>query len=216
MALLETLAVSLQEGIVAGVYAFVIAVVGYVVAWVVERAVVRGYRFFGIKDYMVKTGFEQAVLGIEFETILKELVKWWIFLVFLAEAASVLNLTTVVNFFYTVLWAYSQVALAIIYLSGGAIIAHYVGQKLREAGVVGGNFTVILVKAVIVYISLVTALQLIGFTGVYFLNKIIELFITALVIAFGLGVGIALGLGGQETAKKIIDKHKAQIEKLFK
>ncbi|NPA86467.1 MAG: hypothetical protein GXO00_00445 [Candidatus Diapherotrites archaeon] len=212
----EVILYKLQEGLLAGIWAFIIAVVGYIIATIVERLVVKAYRYFGIRDYMEATGYERAVLGIEFETILKELAKWWVFLVFLAQAAAVLNLMTVTYFFSTLLNAFTLLAIAIIYFSAGAILAHYVGEKLREAGVAGGNFTVLLVKAVILYISAVTALQIIGFTGVNFLNRVVELLITALVIAFGLGVGIAIGLGGQETAKEIIEKHKAKLKKLFK
>ena len=211
-----TFLAQVQSGILLGVWAFVVAVVGYVVALIFEWLTVRIYRYFGIKDYMEETGFERAVVGIEFETLLKELVKWWVFLAFLVQAADVLRLQVLTNFFYQIYNAYTLIALALVYFAAGAIVAFYVAKKLRETGVIGGNLTVYTVQAVILYVSLVTALQTIGFSGVYFLNRIVELIITAFVIAFGLGAGIAIGLGGQETAKKIIEKHKKTLEELFK
>ena len=212
----STLMMQIEEGLLAGIWAFIIALVGYVVAVIVEKLVVKGYRYFGFKDYMEKTGYERAVLGIEFETILKELAKWWVFLVFLVQAAAVLHLGTVTYFFSMLLNGFTLLAIAIIYFSAGAIVAHYVGEKLQESGVIGGNFTVVLTKAVILYISAITALQLIHFSGVQFLNRLVELLVAAFVIAFGLGVGIAFGLGGQELAKEILEKNKTKIKKLFK
>ena len=214
--MMETVVMQVQTGLLLGVWAFVVAVVGYVVALIGEWLTVKIYRYFGIKDYMEETGFERAVIGIEFETILKELVKWWIFLAFLVQSAAVLQLNVLTNFFYDVYHAYTLIALAILYFSAGAIVAFYVAKKLKEAGVIGGNLTIYTVQAVILYISLITALETIGFRGVYFLNRLVELVITAFVIAFGLAMGIAFGLGGQETAKKILEKHKTTIEKLFK
>ncbi len=212
----ETVVMQVQTGLLLGVWAFVVAVVGYVVALFGEWLTVKIYRYFGIKDYMEETGFERAVVGIEFETILKELIKWWIFLAFVVQAAAILQLSVLTKFFYDLYHAYTLIALAILYFSAGAIVAFYVAKKLREAGVIGGNLTVYTVQAVILYVALVTALATIGFKGVYFLNRLVELVVTAFVIAFGLAMGIAFGLGGQETAKKILDKHKNTIEKLFK
>jgi len=164
MAGLSGFLTTFQGAIVAGVWALVIAAVGYVVGLVTERIVVWLYRQLGIKHYMEESGYEKAVVGVEFEVIIKELAKWWVFLVFLAQAAAVINLYVLVQFFQLLLGAYTLLAVAVLYFSAGALLAHYVGEKLREAGVFGGNATVALVKAAIIYISAVTALQLIRFT----------------------------------------------------
>ncbi len=213
---LEGTVTMLLESVLIFVWAFIIAVVGYFVATLVERVVSMLYRSFGIKEYMEKTGYEKAVLGIEFEAIVKEVVKWWVFLVFLAQAADILSLYTISGFFTAVLGAYTTAVLALFYFTVGAVLAHYIGEKIKDAGVVGGNATATAVKAVILYISLVTSLQLVGFTGINFLNRIVELLITAVVIAVGLGVGIAIGMGTKDIVKEIVEEHKEKIREFIK
>ncbi len=205
----------LQQALMLGGLALIITAIGYAVAIFVEGLVGRAYRYLGIKEYMEASGFERAIAGIEFELVIKELIKWWVFLVFIIQAASTLGLMEIVRFFSIIMGGYTSLTLAIIYLSGGAILAHYLYRRLEEAGVVGGRLTARVVKWVVIYISLVTAFRLVGFSGIEFLNRIVELLITAFVIAFGLGMGIAFGLGGQDTAKKLIEKYKSSLEKVL-
>lgn len=211
-----TLIAQTEAALLAALWAFVIAVVGYLVALVFEWLVKWAYRYFGIKDYMVSSGFERAVIGIEMETILRELVKWWVFLVFLVQAANFIQLYAVTYLFGSILEIYNLIALAIIYFAAGAIVAEYVGKKMEESKVVGGRFTVVTTKAIILYIALITALRLVHFTGIEFLNQLVILFVEALVIAFGLSMGIAFGLGGQDLARDILKEKKESIKKLFK
>ena len=212
----DVLTLRISEGILAFLWAFVVAVAGYFVALFSERLVSLIYRRLGIKEFMTKAGYERAVVGIEMEKLLREVVKWWVFLVFLVQATSILSLYTITDFFRMLLSAYMQIVVAVLYFAVGAIVAHYVGEKVKESGVVGGNLTALAVKGVILYVSLVTALQVVGFSGINFLNRIVELLVAAFVVAFGLAVGISFGLGAKDLIKEMLEEEKEKVKEKVK
>ncbi len=198
-----------------GVVAFVVAVVGYLLAVITEAIVRKAFKGLYYEEWFAAHGVDRAFLGINITDLIAVLTKWWVFLGFFAQAVTYLGMPLVTNMAVALYNIYVSIALGIIYLGIGLIVATYVGIKMRENNIYGGELTVKAVQAVIVYFALVAALPRFGIQDTYLLTKAIEISLWAAAIAFGLGLGIAIGLGGQDVVRDVLKKHKKTIEEMI-
>jgi len=203
------------EFIYPGVVAFIIAVVGYILAIIAEGITRKVFKGLYYEEWFAAHGVDRAFFGMHITDVIATLVKWWVFLGFFAQAITFLGMPMVTEMAVTLYNIYISVALGIIYLGIGLIVATYVGIKLRENNTYGGELTVKAVQAVIVYFALVTALPHFGVKDTYILTKAIEIALWAVAIAFGIGLGIAIGLGGQDVVRDLLKKHKKHIEEMI-
>ncbi len=202
----------------AGVTAFwaaVLAICGYILGWIAELITKYVIKKCYYEEFFQRYNIDRAFLGISIRDLAGTLVKWWIFLGFLAQAVALFGLTQITDMFIALYNLYVSVAVGIIYLAIGATIAKYVGDRMRAKRVFGGGITIAGVQGIIMYFALIAALPKFGITDTYILTRAIELFIWAGAVAFGLGVGIALGLGAQDTVKEILSKKKDVIEAIL-
>lgn len=198
-----------------GLMAFTVAVVGYLLATVAERLTRKVFKGLYYEEWFEAQGVDRAFLGIHVTDLIATIVKWWVFIGFFAQAVGYLGMPLVTEMAVTVYNTYVSVALGVIYAAVGAIVAEYVGIKMREKGTYGGEPVIRAVQAVIIYFALVTALPYFGIRDTYILTKAIEIALWAVAIAFGVGMGIAIGLGGQDVVKEILKKKKKRIEEII-
>jgi len=198
-----------------GIVAFAVVVAGYVLATVAEQLTRKIFKGLYYEEWFEARGVDRAFLGIHVTDIISTMVKWWVFIGFFAQAIGYLEMSIVTGMAVAVYNLYVSVALGIMYAAVGAFIAKYVGIKMRENGTYGGEPVVRAVQAVIIYFALVTALPYFGIRDTYIITKAIEITLWAVAIAFGVGMGIAVGLGGQDAVKEILKKKKKKIEEII-
>ncbi len=195
--------------------AAVLAAVGYVFGLIGERVVLFLWDKAYFQDFVRKYKLEKAFLGIPLGVLLGKIVKWWVFLFFLVEAVNSFRLVYATQLAEMLLTIYTSLVAGILYLVIGAMIAKYVGDRLKETKVPGGQITVVLSQAIIMYFALVTALPYFGVRNTYIITKAIEYILMALAGAIALGLGLAIGLGAQDEVKELIKKNRAVIEGLL-
>ena len=198
-----------------GIMAFVVVVVGYALAVVAEQLTRKIFKGLYYEEWFEAQGVDRAFLGIHVTDIVSTMVKWWVFIGFFAQAIGYLGMPMVTGMAVAIYNIYVSVALGIMYAAVGAFIAKYVGIKMRESGTYGGEPVIRAVQAVIIYFALVTALPYFGIRDTYIITKAIEIALWAVAIAFGVGMGIAVGLGGQDVVKDILKKKKKKIEEIL-
>ncbi len=203
------------DAIYPGVVAFVIAIVGYILAFIAEGITRKLFKSLYYEEWFAAHGVDRAFLGIHITDLIATLVKWWVFLGFFAQAITFLGMPLVTNMAVALYNIYVSIALGIIYLGVGFIVATYVGIKMRENKTYGGEITIKAVQAIIIYFALVTALPHFGIKDTYILTKAIEIALWAGAIAFGVGLGIAIGLGGQDVVRDVLKKRKQYIEEII-
>jgi len=203
------------DAIYPGVVAFVIAIVGYILAFIAEGIMRKIFKSLYYEEWFAAHGVDRAFLGIHVTDLVATLVKWWVFLGFFAQAITYLGLPLVANMAMALYNIYVSIALGIVYMGIGSIVATYVGIKMRENHAYGGEITIKAVQAIIMYFALVTALPHFGVKDTYILTKAIEIALWAAAIAVGAGLGIAIGLGGQDVVRDILKKRKQYIEEMI-
>ncbi len=201
---------------IAAFWAAVIAALGYIIGWIAELITRKILKSLYYEEWFEAHGVSRALLGISTTDIIAEIVKWWVFLGFFAQAIGIFtSMPIIVNMAVTLYQIYISIALGIIYLLIGALIAKYVGIKMREDGTYGGEITIKAVQGIIMYFAVITALPYFGVHQVQIITDALRIALWAGAIAFGLGLGLAIGLGGQDIVKDALRKHKSKIEEIF-
>jgi hypothetical protein len=187
----------------------VIILVGWLVATALGKAVTLLLRKVGFDNFSNRIGltrFEQR-MGIRLDPadFLGRIVFWFVILVFLVPAFDTLGLTSV-NTILNALIAYiPNVFVAILILFLGVLLATVVADVVRGATATAGIgnpnvFAEVSRWAIILFATLMALTQLQIASGLVF-----ELF-GAIVFGTALAFGLAFGLGGRDTAKRLLER----------
>jgi len=192
----------------------VILLVGWIVATVVSKALtflLRKIGFDRMADRIGLTRFEQR-MGIKMDAagILGKVVYWFLFLIFLVPAVDALGLTTVSAILGTLIAYIPNVFVAILVLFLGTLAATFVADIVRgvTASANIGNpsiFANIARFAILGFAALVALEQL--QIAPSLINELFGAIVAAAAIAFGL----AFGLGGQETARRYLNRTESTV-----
>ena len=192
------------------VLALLVLVLGYIVAY-----------FIG---YLVKHGVEKAVgrqlreahlsrvMGhTNWASLIGELVKWFVFIIFLNVAVSLLQVQTLSNLLDSFVRWLPNVLFAIIIFFAGIALAHYVDIRITEHTKMKGMRTVTgIIKGVIIFLVVLVALDQIG-VNVSVLQHAFLILVGALGLGFALAIGIGLGLGLKDEAHDVVKRFKKNL-----
>ena len=193
--------INILPGIVAAIIILIIGYfvslgIGHLVRIVLERA--------GLNKYMERHKMASVVGHIRGSHVFGEIVKWYVFVIFLQSAVDLLNLGTlsaVLNEF--VLWLPNVIVAAVVIIFGVGI-SHYISMKIEEhTEMKGTKFLSRLLKIVVIVIVTVVALSQIG-VDVSILENTFLILIGALAIGVAIALGIGLGKAVTINGKKIV------------
>ncbi len=192
-----------------------IIVAGWFIASLIERglsAVLRSIRFndlaerAGLADFVRKMGMNTDASGM-----LALVVKWFVRLIALVVAFDALGLPAVSEVLRQLLLWLPNVVVALVVLVIGGLAARALSNVVRgaatEAGLSNANFLSKSASIVVWAFAIVVAVNQLGIA-----TELVNTLFMAIVGALALGMGLAFGLGGRDTAREIVDKwyHKAQ------
>jgi flagellar biosynthesis protein FliQ len=192
----------------------VILLVGWLIATLVSKALtllLRKVGFDRMSERIGITRFEER-MGVKMDSagILGKIVYWFILLIFLVPAADALGLPAVSNVLNQLVAYIPNVFVAILVLFLGALVATVVADLVRGATASAkiGNpnlFANIARYAIIGFAALIALEQL--QIAPALLNELFGAIVAAVAIAFAL----AFGLGGQETARKLLNRGESTV-----
>jgi len=184
-----------------------IVIAGWFVASLIERglaAVLRRIHFndlaarAGLADFVHKMGMDTDAAGM-----LGLVVKWFVRLIALVVAFDALGLPAVSEVLRQLLLWLPNVVVALVVLVIGGLAARALSNVVRgataEAGLSNSNFLAKLASGVVWAFAIVVAVNQIGIA-----TELVNTLFMAVVGALALGIGLAFGLGGRETAGEIL------------
>jgi hypothetical protein len=187
----------------------VIVLVGWFIASLIDRglaALLRSVRFndlsrrAGLADFVDKMGMNTDPAGM-----IGLVVKWFIRLIALVVAFDALGLPAVSDVLRQLLLWLPNVVVALVVLVIGGLCARGLGNVVRgaaaEAGLTNANILAKLASFVVWAFAIVVAVNQIGIA-----TELVDILFMAVVGALALGIGLAFGLGGRETAAEILRK----------
>jgi|SRR3989344_3058254 len=193
--------INILPGIVA---AIIILIIGYFVALGLGHLVRMILEKAGLNSYMERHKMASVVGHIRASHVFGEIVKWYVFIIFLQAAVDLLNLgtlSTVLNEF--VLWLPNVIVAAVVIIFGIGL-AHYVSLKVEEhTEMKGTRFLSRLLKIVIIFMVVMVSLSQIG-VEVGLIENTFLILIGALAIGIAIALGIGLGKLMTVNGKKIM------------
>lgn len=195
----------------------VILLVGWIIATAVSKAVTFLLRKVGFDRLGQRIGlqrFEQN-MGVHMDaaSILGAVVYWFLFLIFLVPAADALGIPTVSNILNELVAYIPNVFVAILVLFLGALAATVVADLVRgataSAHMGSPNLYANLARYAIIGFAAIVALEQLKIAP-----EIMNILFTAVVGAAALAFGLAFGLGGRDTARRLLDRTEGQVEQV--
>jgi hypothetical protein len=192
----------------------IILLVGWLIATAISKALtflLRKIGFDRLGDRIGLTRLEQR-MGVHMDAagILGKVVYWFLFLVFLVPAADALGVPAVSNVLNQLVAYIPNVFVAILVLFLGALAAIVVADIIRGAAASAriGNpnlFATIARFAIIGFAALIALEQL------QIAPALLNILFTAIVGAAALAVGLAFGLGGQDTVRTWLSRRERTV-----
>lgn len=192
-----------------------IVIVGWFIASLIDRglaAVLRSIRFnelarrAGLADFVDKMGMNTDPAGL-----IGLVVKWFVRLIALVVAFDALGLPAVSDVLQQLLLWLPNVVVALVVLVIGGLCARGLSNVVRgtaaEAGLTNANLLARLASFVVWAFAIVVAVNQIGIA-----TELVDILFMAVVGALALGLGLAFGLGGRETAAEILRKWYAKAQ----
>jgi hypothetical protein len=187
----------------------VIVIAGWFIASLIEKglaAILRAIRFndlaqrAGLADFIQKMGMNTDAAGL-----IGLVVKWFVRLIALVVAFDALGLPAVSEVLRQLLLWLPNVVVALVVLVIGGLAARALSNVVRgaasEAGLTNANFLSKVASVVVWAFAIVVAVNQIGIA-----TELVNTLFMAIVGALALGIGLAFGLGGRETAAEILRK----------
>ena len=191
--------------------AIIVLIIGYFISLGISKLVHYLLDKAGLEKYMDKSKLSRAVGGININTLLEEITKWYIFIIFIQAAVDILSLGTVsvlLNRF--VLWLPNVIAAALVIIFGIAV-SHIVAIKIEEHSDMKGIMLLTrILKTIIIILVVLIALEQIGIKTTIIENTFL-LIVGAIAIGIAIALGIGLGNGIKAESKEIIQHVKDAI-----
>ncbi len=192
----------------------VILLVGWLIAMLVSKALtllLRKVGFDRMSDRIGLTRFQQR-MGITMDAagVLGTLVFWFVLLIFLVPAADALGLSAVSNILNSLVAYIPNVFVAILVLFLGTLAATFVADIVRgtvaSANIGNPNIFAGIARWAIIGFAALIALEQLQISPAL-LNELFGGIVAAVAIAFGL----AFGLGGQDAARRWLDRGEGKV-----
>jgi hypothetical protein len=183
----------------------IILLIGIVVASLVKRIVIELFKALKIEMFLKRYGVPEAKEEFSWTNILTEIVRWFIIILFLIPAASIWGLPQVATVLNTFALYLPNVFVAAIIavvgfvfgrLSYDLVLASTRGLSKESAKTIAST-----TRWAVVVFTLLAVLNQLGVA-----SDLVRILFTGFVAMIAISGGIAFGLGGQGTAKTIIEE----------
>jgi hypothetical protein len=192
----------------------VILLVGWIIASVLSKTVMFILRKVGFERLGARIGLDRIErstgMQLNVVTILGSIVYWFIFLIFLVSAFDALGLASVSSILNSLIAYIPNVFVAIIILFLGILAANFVADIVQGSTATTrvGNprlFAAIARYAIIAFTGLIALEQL------QIAPALLNILFTATIGAAALAFGLAFGIGGQDAARRFLNRSTAGL-----
>lgn len=190
-----------------------ILIIGWFIASAVAGVVSRVLKAVNFDDLAERSGLgdfiRRAGIRLTPSRMLGEVAKWFIRLIALTVAFDALGLPAVSDVLRSLLLFLPNVVVALVVLVLGGLAAKALGALVRgavsESGVGNANMLAVIAQGAVWAFAIVVAVNQIGIASI-----LINTLFMAVTFALAGAFALAFGLGGRDTAAKIVDNWYSQ------
>ncbi len=191
------------------ILAIIIFAIGWVLAALLERLVESIFKAIKVDAALKSAGLEDVIKrsghNLNSGWFVGMLVKWFVVVVFLLASFDILGLEEVTSFLREVLNYIPQVIVAVLILMAAVVVGSAMSKLVvassRAAHVRSAELLGRVTKWSIWIFALLAALYNLGVAP-----ALIQTVVMAVFAGGALAIGLAFGLGGKETAQKLIER----------
>lgn len=188
----------------------IILVIGLIIATVLKQLVRESLKLVKFETFIRRYGVPESKDAVDWSTILSEITRWFIIIVFLVPTADVWGLGQFSQVLNNLLLFLPNVLISILLLLVGFVISKLVYDLLLASlsGLTRESARTIAVIgrwAILIFAFLVVLNQL----GIA--SDLIRIILSGVVAMFAIAGGLAFGLGGQDAARELIEKFKKRV-----
>ncbi len=182
----------------------IILLIGLVVAAILHQIIVEFFKLVKVEKWLEQARIAKAGEVKVWPDILAELVRWTTIILFLVPAVEAWGISRVTDVLNQLLFYLPNVFVAVIIGLIGMVVANLSYDIIRQAAKNLGSTSANAVGGIARYaILFFTALIVLNQLGVA--ASLIQVLFTGIVAMLALAGGLAFGLGGQDTAKDILN-----------
>lgn len=190
--------------------ALLVLVVGFLVAGVLKSFVVRLFKTFKVNEALDAAGVDEltkrAGYPLKAGEFVGALVKWFVILVFFVATLDILGLSQVTSFFRDDVLGYlPNVIVAVLILMVAMLVAKVASETVSAAIQASGVHNPTIFRK-LTYYSIVTFAVMAALNQLGIAEDMVTTLFTGMVFALALALGLSFGLGGKETAGKMVQK----------
>lgn len=187
--------------IIAGI---IILLIGIILGSIVKRLVLEVFRIFRIEAYLNKYGIPEGRKEFSWGGILSEIVRWFVIILFLIPAADVWRLPQIGVILNTFLLYIPNVFVAAVMGLIGLVLARLAHDVvLASTREISPDVAQAIASIARWAINIFVLLAVLNQLGVA--QDLVRILFTGFVAMVAIAGGIAFGLGGQDSAKMILD-----------
>lgn len=214
----QTLLASLNSGLYAiatfvpkFIAGTIILLLGIILASILKQIVLQILKALNVESFLKRYGVPEGKRELSWTNIFAEIVRWFVIVLFLIPTADVWGLPQIVTVLNTFLLYLPNVFVAAIIAVVGFVFARLASDIVAASTQslspdVSNAISSITRWAIIVFVLLAVLTQL----GVA--TDLIRILFTGFVAMVALAGGIAFGLGGQESAKRLLDDIRKRLK----
>lgn len=197
-------------GLIAAIIVFLI---GWILAVIVSRVFGGILKAIQLEKLLKEHRVEDSLGSVKISDVLVKIVKYYIILIFLQAAASLVTLGTVSAFLATVLFYAPVLIAAVLVVLAAVILGEYIKETILDLKSKSSMVQLFarVTKWLVVYIGATMAMATAGFDTTL-ISNIFLIILQALVYGIALAVGIAFGLGGQKDAQELVGKSRKMLK----
>lgn len=182
----------------------IILIIGIIVASIARQIVVSVLKIFQVETFLKKYGVPTMKNEFSWTTILAEIVRWFVIIVFLIPTADVWGLPRIITVLNEFLNYIPNVFVAAVIAMVGFVLARLSHDVVLASATGVDNQTAKTIASVVRWaINVFVILAVLSQLGVA--TDLIRILFTGFVAMLAIAGGIAFGLGGQEGAKDVVD-----------
>lgn len=208
----ETLILSINNGINA-IVTFVpkllagaiILIIGIIIASILKQLIIHLFRVIKLEALLHRYGVPEAKEEFTWNNILAEIVRWFVLVIFLIPTADVWGLPQIVTVLNTVLFYLPNVFVSAIIALVGFVFAR-LAHDVVLASVRGVSPDTAQAIASVTRWSVIVFVVLAVLNQLGVASDLVRILFTGFVAMIAIAGGIAFGLGGQTTAKNILEE----------
>jgi hypothetical protein len=212
----DTIILSLNQGLTAAgrflpslIAGIIIILIGVILASIVKRLILELFRAVKLEDFLHKYGVPDR-REFNWGDIIAEVVRWFIIIIFLLPAADIWGLRQISSLLNEFLLYIPNVIIAAIIVVVGLVFARLASDivyaSTQDLLQDSARIIAAIVRWAIIIFAVLAALTQLGVA-----EDLIRILFTGFVAMIALAGGLAFGLGGQDTARALLESFRSSL-----